>query len=133
VRKGVSWDSRNKTNALGPREVAQNIIALKILNNILSVAGQVDNIFWDIFCSLPYVPGLSGKLKRILQNNDLKVALRGSNTLASFLNFGKDRTSVEQQSGFIKSHVLVEALMRDVLTRIYEQDCYNIIILVHRL
>ena len=45
----------------------------------------------DIFCSLPYVPGLSEKLKRILQNNGLKVALRGSNTLASFLNSGKDR------------------------------------------
>ena len=40
----------------------------------------------DIFCSLPYVPGLSGKLKRILENNGLKVALRGSNALASFLN-----------------------------------------------
>lgn len=56
----------------------------------------------DIFCSLPYVPGLSEKLKRILQNNGLKVALRGSNTLASFLNSGKDRTSVEQQSGVYK-------------------------------
>ena len=32
------------------------------------------------FCSLPYVPGLSEKLKRILKNNGLKVALRGSNT-----------------------------------------------------
>ena len=56
----------------------------------------------DIFCSLPYVPGLSEKLKRILQNNDLKVALKGSNTLARFLNSGKDRTSVEQQSGVYK-------------------------------
>ena len=56
----------------------------------------------DIFCSLPYVPGLSGKLKRILQNNGLKVALRDSNTLASFLYSGKDRTSVEQQSGVYK-------------------------------
>jgi len=44
----------------------------------------------DIFCSLPYVPGLSEKLKRILQNNGLKVVLRGSYTLASFLNSGKD-------------------------------------------
>ena len=70
------------------------------------------------FFSLPYVPGLSEKLKRILQNNGPKVALRSSNTLASFLNSGKDRTSIEQQSGFIKSHVLVEALMWDVLTRI---------------
>ena len=43
----------------------------------------------DIFCSLPYVPGLSEKLKIILQNNGLKVALRGSNTLASFLKFWK--------------------------------------------
>ena len=43
-------------------------------------------------------PGLSEKLKRILQNNGLKVALRGSNNWASFLNSGKDRTSVEQQS-----------------------------------
>ena len=42
------------------------------------------------------------KLKRILQNNGLKVALRGSNTLVSFLNSGKDRTSVEQQSGIYK-------------------------------
>ena len=56
----------------------------------------------DIFCSLPYVPGLSEKLKRILHFNGLKLALRGSNTLASFLNSGKDRTSVEQQSGVYK-------------------------------
>ena len=46
------------------------------------------------------------KNKRILQNNGLKVALKGSNTLASFLNSGKDWTSVEQQSGFIKSMYL---------------------------
>jgi len=39
----------------------------------------------------------SENLKGILQNNGLKVALRGSNTLAIFLNSGKDRTSVEQQ------------------------------------
>ena len=38
----------------------------------------------EIFCSLPYVPGLSEKLKRILQNNGLKVALRGSSTLLVF-------------------------------------------------
>ena len=43
----------------------------------------------DTFCSLPYVPGLSEKLKRILQNNGLKVALRGSNSLASFFKFWK--------------------------------------------
>ena len=49
-------------------------------------------IFWKqqkrktFFCSLPYAPGLSEKLKRILQNNGLKVALRGSNTLACFIN-----------------------------------------------
>ena len=57
-----------------------------------------------VFCSLPHVPGLREKLKRILQNNGLKVALRGSNTLASFFffYFGKDRTSVEQQSGVYK-------------------------------
>ena len=41
-------------------------------------------------------------LKRILQNNGVKVALRGSNNLASFLNSGKDRTSLEQQSGVYK-------------------------------
>ena len=56
----------------------------------------------DIFCSLPYVQGLSEKPKRILQNNGLKVALRGSTTLASFLNSGKDQTYVEQQSGVYK-------------------------------
>ena len=42
------------------------------------------------------------KLERILQNNGLKIALRGSNTLASCLNSGKDRTFVEQQSGVYK-------------------------------
>jgi len=45
----------------------------------------------DIFCSLPYFPGLSEKIKRTLQNNGLKVALRGSKTLVSLLNSGKDR------------------------------------------
>ena len=33
----------------------------------------------DIFCSLPYVQGLSEKLKRILQNNGLSVTLRSNN------------------------------------------------------
>ena len=41
-------------------------------------------------------------MERILQNNGLKLALTGSNTLASFLNSGKARTSVEQQSGVYK-------------------------------
>lgn len=53
----------------------------------------------DVFCSLPYVPGLSEKLKRILQSNGLRVALKSNNTLGSFLNSGKDLTSLGQQSG----------------------------------
>ena len=35
-------------------------------------------------------------LKEFLQNNGLKVGLRGRNSLASALNFGKDRTFAEQ-------------------------------------
>jgi len=67
---------------------------LEFLDDILETTEKK-----DIFCSLPYVPGLSEKLKRILENNGLKVALRGSNTLTSFLNSGKDRTSVDRRSG----------------------------------
>ena len=52
---------------------------LEFSNDILEITEKK-----DIFCSLSYVPGLSKKLKRILQNNGLKVALRGSNTLAGF-------------------------------------------------
>ena len=70
---------------------------LEFSNDVLEITEKR-----DVFCSLPYVPGLSEKLIRIWQNSGLKVALRDSNTLASFLNSGKDRTSVEQQSGVYK-------------------------------
>ena len=87
----------------------------------------------DIFCSLPYVPGLSEKLKRILQNNGLKVALRGSNTLASFLNSGKDRTSIEQQKGVYKIPCTCGSSYVGRTNQNLKRDCYNIIILFHRL
>ena len=57
---------------------------LKFSNDILEIIEKK-----DVFCSSPYVPGLSEKLERILQNNGLKVALGGSDTLASFFKFWK--------------------------------------------
>ena len=85
----------------------------RIFNDILEITENK-----DVFCSLPYVPRLSEKLNKILQNNGLKVALRGGNTLASFLNSGKDRTSVEQQSGVYKIPCTYGSSYVDVLTRI---------------
>ena len=83
----------------------------------------------DVFCSLPHVPGLSEKLKRILQNNGLKVALRDSNTLATFLNSGKDQTSVEQQSGAYKISCTCGSFYVELTNQNLKMDCYNIVIL----
>ena len=73
---------------------------LEFSNNTLEITEKK-----FLFCYLPYIPRLSEKLKRFLEKNGLKVAyklIRGSNTLASFLNSGKDRTSAEQESGIYK-------------------------------
>jgi len=51
------------------------------------------------FYTSQYVPDPSKKLKRNLQNNGLRVALKSSNILSSFPNSGKDLTSVEYKSG----------------------------------
>ena len=58
----------------------------------------LDNCGEGCFWTLPYVPGLSKKLKRISQRNGLKVALYSSNTLSCFLNSRNDRISVDYLS-----------------------------------
>ena len=70
---------------------------LEFPNNILETTEKE-----DVFCFLLYVLGLSEELKFFFQNNGLRVVLRGSNTLDSFSNSGKDQTSIEQQSGVYK-------------------------------
>ena len=71
---------------------------LEFSNDILVITETKDLlVFYHTFW------GWVKNLKIILQNNGLKVALRGSNALTSFfINSEKDWTSVEQQSGVYK-------------------------------
>ena len=88
---------------------------------------RTTNITYNSFTTLPYVQGITEKIRRILKEAGIKVAMKPARKIAKFLPSPKDPLSIEDRSCLIYQvpcadcdYVYIGQTKRDLNTRLAE-------------